>query len=255
MTKKTKNEDPLRRDERVKNLVDRKGLEKKEAEAAVDSVITTREYPEPEVEPRIKVTAKGEAYFEQGDIRFTVDADDLNNVVGANGRHNVIDSLMDSQIVTLATCNKLSVKPYARELITPVLTRLVQYLWYRDLENNQSAARHCHVGYVRYRMEYAAKLTQYVEEPEGNGNGSSVSTKRRAAASEKWTKTYKPSSKKVSVSGREEQVLAVIKGIKKGTLAQIVEAAKGKVNTKQDLQKIVARFLTSLIEAGAVEEA
>lgn len=200
-------------------------------------------------EAQIKPTKDGRAFFQQGDIMFPVDAKDLNNVVGCNGGSNVIDKLMDSQVVTLARANGLTVTPYARELLRPVLTGLVQLVWRRDLEANDS--EHLRENQRRRIERYTRELASY-SKPADSEDGAPVSQRKRTD----WTKTYKlVDARAKTASGRAEQLLGVMKTIKQGTLAQITEAARGKLITKQDLGKMTARFLKELVEAGAVQEA
>lgn len=201
-------------------------------------------------EAHIHFTSKGECLFQQGDIMFHVDSEDLNKVVGANGETSVIDKLMDSQIVSLATANGLPVHPYVRELVRKPLIGLVQLVWYRDIDQHESD--HLRQNQQRRVIEYHRQLSEY-KEPEGSS--STNETRRSAPRQRNWSGTYKITGKNKGVaSGRETQLLEVVKKLKQGTLAQIVEAAKGKLQTKQDFQAIVTRFLKELVAHGAVEE-
>lgn len=200
-------------------------------------------------EAHIHFTSKGECLFQQGDILFHVDSEDLNKVVGANGETSVIDKLMDSQIVSLATANGLPVRPYVRELVRKPLIGLVQLVWYRDIQRHESD--HLNQNQRSRIVEYHRKLSEY-KEPESQ---SSETKSPRIARQRNWSGTYKFTGKSKNVaSGRETQLLEVVKKLKQATLAQIVEAAKGKLQTKQDFQAIVTRFLKELIAHGAVEE-
>lgn len=202
-------------------------------------------------EAHIHFTSKGECLFQQGDILFHVDSEDLNKVVGANGETSVIDKLMDSQIVSLATANGLPVRPYVRELVRKPLIGLVQLVWYRDIERHESD--HLKQNQQRRVLEYHRQLSEY-KEPEG-GENSATRKPGAVRSTRNWSGTYKFTGKiKDVASGRETQLLEVVKKLKQGTLAQIVEAAKGKLQTKQDFQAIVTRFLKELIAHGAVEE-
>jgi len=265
---KKKHASESRFEERVDRLVKTKGLSQKDAEEIVDRVITEKETPFHDEGPRVFATAKGETYFEQGDIRFPVDAKDLNNVVGANGGTNCIDKLMDSQIAALAVANGLTIKPFARELLRDVLTGLVQIVWYRDLEKHES--EHLRLNQEKRIELYKRKLAMYKEEPasgSNNGNGNRRSRQRTetteakqprrigVARPDKWTRTFKVCKGKFTLdSGRETQLYEVMTKLKQGTFTQIVEASKDKVVTCQPLDKIVDRFLKELLGKGAVEE-
>ena len=206
------------------------------------------------------------AFFRQGDLRFSVDAKDLNNVVGANGGDNVIDKLMDSQIVALAGANALPHDPYVRELLRPVLTGLVQMVWYRDLQNHDSD--HLRTNQSRRVVLYHQKLRDYENPPErtrpmsGKELAATFPPKGRnhvrstAGKTSMLNKSYrvKPGKHESVASGREEALLGVLKTLKTASFSQIVEAAQGKVQTKQDFETIIARFLKELIAHGAVEE-
>jgi hypothetical protein len=232
------------REESIQKLMKRKRFDRATAEEVVNAVNDRQG-------PHIKVTAKGEAYFEQVDIRFSVDAKDLNNVVGCNRGGNVIDKLMDSQVAMLATANYLPIHPFVRELLRPVLTGLVQLVWYRDLEGRVS--EHLRENHARRVELYKAKLSQYKEPAEGSDKPAARSHK----ATTDWSKTYAVSANKQKAEmckGREAQLLAVIKGLGKGSFAQIVEASRNKVQTTQKLDRIVGRFLKELIRKGAVIE-
>jgi len=200
------------------------------------------------------------AFFRQGDLKFTVDAKDLNNVVGANRGDNVIDKLMDSQVVSLASLNALPHDPYVRELLRPVLTGLVQMIWYRDLQNHDSD--HLRTNQARRVVLYHQKLRDYENPPaQIEKSSSSKSSAPRAprvssGKSVMLNKSYrvKPGKHDSIASGREEALLDVLKTLKTARFSQIVEAAQGKVQTKQDFETIIARFLKELIAHGAVEE-
>lgn len=236
-------EDSTRFQERTERL-QRSGSTRKEAEHTVSTVIATKE----SIPAEIKATKDGRAFFKQGDIMFPVNAKDICDVVGANGGHNVIDSLMDSQKITLARANGLQTSPYAPELLRRPLTSFVQLIWYRDLmERDVTGLAEKHRIKI---VEYHKQLASY-KAAETSEDGAPVSQRKRTD----WTKTYKLVDARVKVaSGRAEQLLGVMKTLKQGTLAQITEAARGKLITKQDLGKMTARFLKELVEAGAVSE-
>lgn len=202
-------------------------------------------------EAHIHFTSKGECLFQQGDIMFHVDSEDLNKVIGTNGETGVLEKLMDSQVILLATANGLPVHPYVREfLITNngPLQGLLQLVWLRDIERHESD--HLKQNQLRRVLEYHRKLSEYKAPEEDASTGSSAVRSTR-----NWSGTYKFTGKiKGVASGRETQLLEVVKKLKQGTLAQIVEAAKGKLQTKQDFQAIVTRFLKELVAHGAVEE-
>lgn len=204
-------------------------------------------------EAHIFATSKGETYFQQGDLRFSVDAKDLNKVVGANGESGVLAKLMDSQIVSLAVANGLPVSPYVYELVSKPLIGLIQLVWYRDLEKHESD--HLKDNQRKRVALYLKELAAYKPDSRASDSPTGVS-KQSAVKKRDWSKSYRATGKKTDVpSGRAAQLLIVMKTLKQGTLAQIVEAANGKVQTKQDLQMIVARFLKELVQLGAVEEA
>lgn len=198
---------------------------------------------------------KGQAYFRQGDVRFTVDAKDLNEVVGCNGGSNVIDKLMDSQVAMLASANGLVHDPFVRELLRPVLTGVVQLVWYRDLQKHESD--NLRINQARRVVKYHVELREYTEPPKSDSSQSEAPS--RASKSPRSSRSFSASyrflkSTKEVASGREAQLLEVVKELKQGTLAQIVEAAKDRVKTKQDPQTIIIRFLRELVAHGAVEE-
>lgn len=205
------------------------------------------------------IRTRSGAFFRQGDLRFTVDAKNLNNVVGCNRGINVIDQLMDSQVIALAHANALTTEPYARELLTPVLTGLVQMVWYRDLQKHDSD--HLRTNQARRVVRYHQQLRDYENPPvaknENKSNGE-VSSRVRSSSGKTsmLNKNYRVKSGKHEnvASGRETALLGVLKTLKSASFSQIVEAAKGKVETKQDFEMIVSRFLKELIAHGAVEE-
>lgn len=246
--------------DRVKRL-QAKGSTKKEAEKTVAEVITTKEGSVIEG-AHIHVAKDGSAFFKQGDIMFSVDNQDINKVVGCNGEMNVLDKLMDSQIASLATANGLPISPFVRELLIKgtastkggPLTGLVQSVWYRDIdkhtsdylnENQQDRV----IGYIKALAVYKPKAAE-------TGSDSSNTTKRvRATRTDRWSRSFKFVKATSSVaSGRASQLLEVMKTLKQGTFTEIVEASKGKVQTKQELDVIVDRFLKELVSDGAVVE-
>lgn len=202
-------------------------------------------------EAKIFATSKGEAYFKQGDLMFSVDPKDLSKIVGENGRNCILDKLMDSQVVTLAQANGLPVQPFVRSLLKPVLVHLIQNVWYRDLEMHES--ENLKVNQDRAVATYLKALREYKEEDSPEKKVATSGKKVAVARPDKWTRTFKFTGKKMEVKGREKQVLDVVKSLKEGTFTKIVEAAQGKVATKQKLDKIVDRFLNRLVKAGAVE--
>jgi predicted nucleic-acid-binding protein len=249
--KKKGSKPEYRREERVKKLQNSKGMSKKEAEEVVDTVIRTKEQEIWQLSPdaRIHISSKGEAHFQQGDIMFPVDAKDLNKVVGGNGNPSALDKLMDSQIVSLATANGLPVSPFARDLVRKPLIGLLQLVWYRDVEKHES--EHLKKNQEKRVAEYREQLSEYKEEPV-RGEGRKAS---RPRATEKWAHAYKLANAKAAVAdGREAQVFEVVKKLKEATFTDIVKAAEGKVKTKQDLTRIVARFLKNLVSSGAIQE-
>lgn len=233
-------------EERVKNLTNKKKLTRSEAETAVRTVIREKEGG-----PVIRATADGQAYFEQADIRFSVDAHDLNNVVGANRGDNVIDKMMDSQVASLAIANGFPVSPFSRELLRPVLTGIVQLTWYRDLENYTSA--HLEENQEKRVQLYLDKLKTYKQEPEVSND---APKRIRKANPARFTRRFKASpgfDKGKLDAGREQALYGVLRALKESTnFADIVKAAEGKVETKQPLEKIVDRFLGKLLAKGAI---
>lgn len=188
-------------------------------------------------------------YFEQGDIKFQVNLKNLDKVLGAASYSqdgSVLDKLMDSQIVTLATANNLPVEPYVRELVLAPLRGILQLVWYRDVENHVSD--HLLENQVKRVIEYLRRLHEYKPTVEG-GEG------RRTRSTKAWGHSFRVLQSKAIPKGRARQLWDVVATFKEGaTFAQIVEAAAGKVKTKQDTTKIVNRFLRELLEANAIEE-
>lgn len=205
-------------------------------------------------EAHIKVTAKGQAYFQQGDIRFEVDSQDLNKVLGTNGETSPLSHLMDSQISALAQANHIPAQPFVRELILQPIVGVLQMVWYRDLQGHMS--EHLVIN-QRARIERYMKALKEYKEPSSAENGSSGVRRapRTSVKNSLLSKTFTFVGVTESVaSGRETDLLGVIKKLKKASFSQIVEAAKGVVKTKQDFEAIVARFLRELVEHGAVRE-
>lgn len=233
-------------EERVKNLTNKKKLTRSEAETAVRTVIREKEGG-----PVIRATSDGKAYFEQADIRFSVDPRDLNNVVGSNGGDNVIDKMMDSQVASLAIASGLPVSPFARELLRPVLTGVVQLTWYRDLENYTSA--HLEENQEKRVELYKRLLSSYKAEPEPSSEGSKRIRKANPARFTRRFKALPGFDKGKLDAGRERALYDVLKGLKQtSNFADIVKASTGKVETKQPLEKIVDRFLGKLLAKGAI---
>lgn len=208
-------------------------------------------------EAHIVVTRKQGAYFQQGDIKFPVSHHNLELTLAAGSykqEQSCIDKLMDSQVVSLATANGLPVEPYVRELIRSPLHGIVQLVWYRDLKHRVDFD-HLNKGQAARIAEYKRKLAVYVAPAEGSGNGRRK-PRKASAKSQLWSKIFRATKDARGVaSGRERQLYDVIKGMSQGgTFAQIVEASKDKVRTRQDLTKVVARFLKELLAHNAVEE-
>lgn len=203
----------------------------------------------------IVVTRKQGAFFEQGDIKFSVDEHDLDKVLGSGrygGEPSVVEKLMDSQVVALATANGLNVSPFVRHLVTRPLHGIIQYVWYRDLKYKVDF-EHLQKNQLTRIADYNRLLVEYKPSEDGTGE---KATKRVSKKAVMLSSTFRAVNKAVTVDkGRASDLLLVVKSFKDGaTMAQIIEAANGKVKTKQPLQKIVQRFLGVLVADGAVEE-
>lgn len=208
--------------------------------------------------PHVVKNRKGDLHFMQGDVRFPIDYD-LDKTLGA-GRYghepSCLDKLMDSQLVQFAQLNHITVDPFVRFLVESPLRGIVQLTWYRDLN-----VAHDDLYLVKNQENriklYERQLKEYQPGEDGIGRkkGQKVTAKQETMHKSFKTKTghFKLSS------GRERQLFEVIynlsdKGKKAVPFPQIVEAAKQKVKTKQDIEKITIRFLKVLLEAGSVEE-
>ncbi len=206
------------------------------------------------IRPKTKDAAQ--AFFKQGDIEFRVYRD-LNKTLGAAGyghTQSCLDRLTDSQIVTMASYNGIPVTPYVRELVRSPLQRVIQYVHYRDLQKaSQELLDRISEKDPRVLAEYKKKLAEYVPEAEG-GTGK---RKRKGEKAQVWTHSFRITDVKKQgflQAGRELDLFNLVKELKEATFAQIVEKSSGKIKTKQDMTKIVMRFLKSLIAKGAIEE-
>lgn len=204
--------------------------------------------------PHIVVTRQNGAFFEQGDIRFSVFKDSLERTLGAAQYKYVrdgscIDKLTDSQLVMLATANKIPCKPFVRSLLRSPLHGIVQIAWYRDLKAHTS--EHLVHGQFKRLQEYERHLREW----QSLDATEVKQTPRRTAIKSLLTHTFRalPRAKGIE-KGRAQQVFDIVKACGEATLAQIIEKAKGKVKTKQDVSKIVTRFVRILVRQGAVQE-
>jgi len=240
-------------EERVQQLVD-KGTPRVAAEKIVRDVILNKELPGDRA--HIHITPKGECHFVCGEISFVVDSQDLNKVIGTNGEPNPLHRLMDSQIAEMARSQGWTIDPFARELIEVPLQGLLQNVWYRDVEKHTS--EHLEAGQAKRVAEYHHKLSQWKPSSSaasGNhGSRRASSGAPRASMVSKSFEVVKGEHADVA-SGRESDLFAAIKKLKSPmTFSQIVEAAKGNLKTKQDFEKIVARFVKELVGHGAIKE-
>lgn len=202
----------------------------------------------------IVITRKEGTYFQQGDIKFTVYKDNLERTLAAaqyGGEQSCIDKLMDSQIVSLAMANGIPCEPFVRELVRSPLHGIIQITWYRDLKIDHDAD-HLAQNQLRRLGEYKRKLAAY-QPGQSNGDEPRHRTSKKASL---LSHSFRVTSKTAAIpKGRAKQVFDVLRSFKDGaTLAQVIEAANGKVKTKQPLEKIVTRFMNELIGDGAVEE-
>lgn len=200
--------------------------------------------------PRI-VIKKDDAIFQQGDIQFRVYRDDLERTLGAGQwghEASVLDKLMDSQVISLAKANGLPVEPYVRELVRRPLNGIIQLVWYRDLQKYESD--HLRQGQEKRVADYLRQLAEYKPDAE-----TGKSAKRASKKAESWSHSFRIKTGAKPAKGRASQVYEVLKTFKDGaTLADIVKASDGKVKTKQNLERIVMRFIKELKEDGCVEE-
>lgn len=187
--------------------------------------------------------------FVQGDLRFQVFSD-LFKTLGSGmfkGQASVIDKLMDSQIISLAQANGIPVSPYVRELVRQPLHGLIQLVWYRDLKKECDMER-LKSNQIDRIADYMRSLAEY--KPSENGSSKRVSRK-----SANLTQSFRV-TKTQPAKGRARQLWEVIAAFGNGgaTGAQIREKAEGAVKTKQDMDRIVARFIGELLEAKAIEQ-
>jgi hypothetical protein len=224
-----------------------------------DKCYELRQRGEDPSKPHIIVTRKNGAFFEQGDIKFSVDEHELDKVL-SSGRYSnepsVIEKLMDSQVVALATANGLNVTPFVRHLVTRPLHGIIQFVWYRDLKHNVDFA-HLEKNQAKRIADYNRLLVEYKPSEDGTGERPrKESSKRVSQKSVMLTASYKVTKKTVTLDkGRATDLYNVVRSFKDGaTFPQIVEAAKDKVKTKQPLEKIVQRFLGVLMADGGVEK-
>lgn len=200
--------------------------------------------------PIVVIGRKG-AYFKQGDVMFPVYKDIARTLAAATfgGENSCLDTLMDSQVITLARENGLPVDPFVRSLVRSPLHGIIQLAHYAAM--NKEYDKEYLLENQRKRVaEYIRKLAEW--KPEGSPNGHRAPSQKTVLLSH----TFRVTAKAAGVSrGRASQVLDVLKGLGgSATLAQLIDSAKGKVKTKQDTAKIVTRFTKELIESGAIEE-
>lgn len=208
--------------------------------------------------PHVVKNRKGDLHFMQGEIRFPVDYD-LDKTLGAGmygHEPSCLDKLMDSQVVTFAGLNNIPVDPFVRYLVESPLRGIVQLTWYRDLNVQHDDANLVKNQEIRIR-DYKRNLAEYKPGEDGVGVKKNQRVSAKQEAMHKSFKT-KPGHFKVA-SGRERQLFEVIyelseKGKHPVPFPKIVESAEKKVKTKQNIEKIVVRFLKVLLESGAVEE-
>jgi hypothetical protein len=198
-----------------------------------------------------------ECFFRVGDISIRVE--------GKNPAHNsapesilrCLNGLLDSQVQQLAQAYELPIHPFVRELLDKPLIGWVQLVWYRDIIKNVSD----HVKKQQGdRVEkYRQQLNQYKPDKEAPANGEAKPRKRAegtgVSRGDLSSRSFKfVAATKDVASGRESDLLEVMKKLKHGTFADIVKAAEGHVTTKQKFDVIIARFLKELIAHKAVEE-
>jgi hypothetical protein len=207
--------------------------------------------------PHIVVTRKNGAFFEQGDVKFSIDEHNLDLNLGSGRYSNepsVIEKLMDSQVAALAQANGIPIVPFVRHLVTRPLHGIIQFVWYRDLKHNVDFNHLAHNQEQRIK-DYMRLLLEYKPSEDGTGERPAKARKTNQK-SNMLALSYKAVAKHVKVNkGRAADLLEVIRSFKDGVaFPQIVEAAKDKVKTKQPLEKIVQRFIKELQAEGAIEE-
>ena len=201
------------------------------------------------------VTRPAGAFFEQGDIRFPVDIDDLDRVLGAGSSSyepSVIEKLMDSQVVSLATMNGLPVQPYVRHLVTSPLHGIVQMVWYRDLRHKVNFD-HLAKNQERRVADYIRLLGEYKPGESEDGEGT---RRKRGASTKNWAGTFEalPLKNGKTPAGREGQLYRALYDCPnhQASMSQLVE--KNPIKSKQDQAKMVNRFLKQLVTDGLVKE-
>ena len=90
----------------------------------IRTVIAEKELPNDR--PHLHFTSGGEVIFVCADIGFKVDSQDIDKVLGTNGEHWPLDSLMDSQIAAIASSMGLKTSPFVLDLIRDPINHLVQ---------------------------------------------------------------------------------------------------------------------------------
>jgi hypothetical protein len=212
-----------------------------------------------EQKPHIHFTARGEAIFVCAEIGFKVDSKDLNKVLGTNGEHSPLDSLMDSQLAAIAHAVGIHTEPFVRELLIPVIRGIVQSVWYRDmgervnfdhLESNQKKRLD---NYHKALLEY--KAPEPGQEPSRNRPRAPRVSAKSVAMSTSYVVVQGAKNAPQIASGRESDLLAAAKTFKgkSFTFAELATEAKKHVKTKQDFDMICLRFLKELIAHGAVK--
>lgn len=241
-------------EERVQNLI-RKGEKKASAEKMIRDVIATKELPNDR--PHLHFTSAGEVIFVCADIGFKVDSQDINKVLGTNGEHSPLDSLMDSQIAAIAHSMGLNTTPFVLDLVRDPVNHLVQMVWYRDLEMRMDYAqleKNLKISLDRYSkalLEY--KAPEPGAEPRvGHKRPRAPRTSQKSIA---MSTSYAvvPGAHNIA-TGRESDLFKAAQTFKKAfTFAELSVKAKEFVKTKQDWDMIVLRFLKELISHGAVK--
>jgi hypothetical protein len=244
-------------EERVQNLI-RKGEKKALAEKMIRDVIATKELPNDR--PHLHFTSAGEVIFVCADIGFKVDSQDINKVLGTNGEHSPLDSLMDSQIAAIAHSMGLNTTPFVLELVRDPINHLVQMVWYRDLEMRMDYAqleKNLKISLDRYSkalLEYKAPEPGAERVGRKSPRAPRVSSKS-IALSTSYVAVSDAKNKPTIASGRESDLLKAVQTFKgkSFTFAELSVKAKDFLKTKQDWDMICLRFLKELIAHGAVK--
>lgn len=208
---------------------------------------------------KVKIAKSGtEALFQQGDIMFPVDAKDINKVVDGNRAGTPIDRLLDSQLLALAQMNGLSIAPFNRVFLRPILIGFLQLVWLRDVENHESEHlfenhRNRVTWYERELREFASKPIVAVAASDG---GINRAARRGGAAVPSAGLTSIIKLLKKDMAGLPKQAATILEILKEkkgeASLADLQNAMVGRVVSKQPMATIWGFYKSRLVKEGFV---